>query len=338
MYVIISFLAVVALIVIAYLGVAWAGLRYLFGVVIPYAAVAVFFIGLIRRVLDWASSPVPFRIPTTAGQQKSLEWIKYSKIENPSTTWGVVMRMFFEIVTFRSLFRNMALDYREEGPTLRYSSAKWLWLFAIVFHYSFLVVLLRHLRFFTEPIPQWVKGLEALDSFFEVGLPLLQISGVVLLGAVGLLFLRRIVIPQLRYISLPSDYFPLFLIMGIAATGILMRYFIRVDVVHIKELTMSLVTFHPSVPDGISPWFFVHLLLVCVLFAYFPFSKLTHMAGVFLSPTRNLANTNRMVRHPLPPGWKFPGKIDAYKVHTYEEYEEEFREEMKEAGIPVEKE
>ena len=36
------------------------------------------------------------------------------------------------------------------------------------------------------------------------------------------------------------------------------------------------------------------------LAAYFPFSKLMHMAGVFLSPTRNLANNNRMVRHVNP--------------------------------------
>jgi hypothetical protein len=55
------------------------------------------------------------------------------------------------------------------------------------------------------------------------------------------------------------------------------------------------------------------------------------MAGVFLSPTRNLANNNRSVRHVNP--WNYP-----VKVHTYEEYEEEFREFMKDAGIPVEKE
>ena len=71
--------------------------------------------------------------------------------------------------------------------------------------------------------------------------------------------------------------------------------------------------------------------MVGVLFAYFPFSKLTHMAGVFLSPTRNLANNNREIRHINP--WNAP-----VKLHTYEEYEDEFREKMKGAGIPVEKE
>ena len=68
----------------------------------------------------------------------------------------------------------------------------------------------------------------------------------------------------------------------------------------------------------------------CTLLAYFPFSKLMHMAGVFLSPTRNLSNDSRIVRHVNP--WNYP-----VKVHTYEEYEDEFRDKMIEAGLPVEK-
>ena len=76
--------------------------------------------------------------------------------------------------------------------------------------------------------------------------------------------------------------------------------------------------------------FYIHLFILCVLIAYFPFSKLMHLAGVFLSPTRNLSNNSRMVRHVNP--WNYP-----VKVHTYEEYEDEFREAMIEAGLPVEK-
>jgi hypothetical protein len=98
----------------------------------------------------------------------------------------------------------------------------------------------------------------------------------------------------------------------------------------VKELAMGLVTFHPHVPDGIGIRFYIHLFLVCVLIAYFPFSKLTHLAGIFLSPTRNLSNNSRFVRHVNP--WDYP-----VKVHTYDEYEEEFRDKMVEAGIPVDK-
>ena len=95
---------------------------------------------------------------------------------------------------------------------------------------------------------------------------------------------------------------------------------------------MGLVTFHPSIPQGgIGGIFYVHLFFVCILLAYFPFSKLMHMGGIFLSPTRNLPGNTRAVRHVNP--WNYP-----VKVHTYEEYEDEFREKMIEAGLPVEKE
>ena len=105
----------------------------------------------------------------------------------------------------------------------------------------------------------------------------------------------------------------------------------KTDVVGIKELTMGLVTLNPIVPKGINTIFYIHLFLVSALFTYFPMSKLMHMAGVFLSPTRNLANTNRAEMHVNP--WNYP-----VKVHTYEEYENDFREKMKAAGLPVEKE
>ena len=116
--------------------------------------------------------------------------------------------------------------------------------------------------------------------------PILYLTGIVLLASVTYLFLRRVVIPQIRYISLTADYFPLFLIMAIAVSGILMRHFYKVDIVTVKELTMGLVSFQPTVPEGIGFIFFVHLFFVSVLFAYFPFSKLMHLGGVFLSPTQ----------------------------------------------------
>jgi [DsrC]-trisulfide reductase subunit M len=326
-----SLVAVIILGIIAYVGAQSGGFyQALFGIWIPYAAVALFIIGFVNRVLGWARSPVPFRIPSTCGQQKSLDWIKQSRIDNPSSTIGVVIRMFFEIVLFRSLFRNTRVEIK--GEKLSYKWVMWLWLFAITFHYSFLVVVLRHLRFFTDPIPFFVPLIEKVDGILQIGLPILYISGVTLLSGAILLLLRRALIPKLNYISQAADYFPLFLIIGIASTGIMMRYFTKVDVIHVKELTMGLVTLHPGIPaGGISGLFYVHLFLVSILVAYIPFSKIMHMGGVFLSPSRNLANNSRAKRHINP--WNYP-----VKVHTYEEYEDDFREKMIEAGLPVEKE
>ncbi|MBU0993806.1 MAG: sulfate reduction electron transfer complex DsrMKJOP subunit DsrM [Proteobacteria bacterium] len=324
-----ALLAVVVLGFLAYLGTEVLGLQSLFGIFIPYLAVCVFIVGAIMKVMNWAKSPVPFRIPTTCGQGKSLDWIAQNKIDNPSSTVGVVVRMFFEVLLFRSLFRNTKAGIKEGKIT--YEWEIFLWVGALAFHYSFLTVLVRHMRFFLEPVPYCIKIVETLDGFFQVGLPGVLLSGVVLLAAVLFLLARRVVMPQISYISLMADYFPLFLIIGIAGTGLYMRYFARVDVVAIKELTMGLVTFKASVPAGVNSIVFVHLFFVSVLFAYFPFSKLMHAGGIFLSPTRNMASNNRMVRHVNP--WN-----PELKFHTYAAYEDDFREKMIEAGLPVDKE
>jgi nitrate reductase gamma subunit len=324
-----SLIAVVVLFLLAYVGVEAMGLDMVFGVILPYAAVATFVVGFALRVKSWTDSAVPFRIPTTGGQQKTLPWIKPATIDNPTTTGGVITRMFLEIVLFRSLFRNTRMSI-SEGVKIQYKLEIFLWLGALAFHYAFLTVLVRHMRFFLEPVPAFLTILENVDAFFQFGLPVVYLSGIVLLAAAVYLLLRRIFITQVRYISLAQDFFPLFLIIGIAFTGILMRYFSKVDIVGVKQLSLGLVNFNVTVPAGIDGLFYAHLFFVCVLLAYFPFSKLMHLGGIFLSPTRNLPTDTRARRHVNP--WNHP-----VKVHTYEAYEDDFREKMVEAGLPVDK-
>ena len=335
---IIPLIAVIVLFLIAYLGAQVSGLQYVFGVVIPYLALITFVLGFAYRMIDWSRSAVPFKIPTTGGQQKSLPWVEHSKFDCPVNTWQVVVRMALEVLTFRSLFRNTRMKLKE-GGRISYQLELFLWAGALAFHYAFLVVLIRHLRFFIEPVPFVIQLVENVDSFFRMeiiypvfkfGLPGVFISGFVLLAAVSYLFLRRLFVRQVKYISIASDYFPLFLIFGIAFSGIFMRYVTKVDVTAVKELTMGLITFQPTIPAGVDAVFFVHIFFVSVLLAYFPFSKLMHMGGVFLSPTRNMTTDTRARRHINP--WNYP-----VPVHTYDEYEDEFREKMVEVGIPVEK-
>ena len=325
-----SFAALLIIILLALVGVEAGNLEYLFGVIIPYAAIVFFLIGIIYKVIYWARSPVPFRITTVAGQQKSLDWIKSSKLESPHSALGVIGRMLLEVLLFRSLFRNTKVELKK-GPKLVYGSSRYLWLGALAFHWAFLIIVLRHFRYFSEPIPAFVPFLQNLDGFLQIGVPILYITNVVIVIALTYLFLRRVLDPKLKYFSLASDYFPLLLIITIALTGILMRYFTMVDIVSVKELAIGLFSFQPIVPEGIGVMFYLHFFLVSVLIAYFPFSKLMHMAGVFLSPTRNLANNNRMKRHINP--WNAP-----VRIHTYEEYEDEFRDVMKASGLPLEKE
>ena len=332
-----SLIAVIVLFLIAWAGTA-IGLQIVFGIIIPYLALLTFLVGFVYKIVDWSRSAVPFRIPTTGGQQKSLPWIKHSQLDCPATRWQVVARMALEILTFRSLFRNTRMRLKE-GSRISYQLEIFLWVGALAFHYAFLTVLIRHLRFFTEPVPFLVTLVENVDSFFRIevlypnfyfGLPGVFLSGLVLLAAVTYLVARRLFIHPVRYISLASDYFPLFLIFGIALTGILMRYFIKVDITAAKELTMGLVTLRPTIPEGVGTVFYVHLFFVSVLLAYFPFSKLMHLGGIFLSPTRNLTTDTRAKRHVNP--WNYP-----VPVHTYQEYEDEFREKMIEVGLPVDK-
>jgi len=306
-------------------GLTGAGRAFL-GLLLPYAALAIFVVGFCLRVVRWASSPVPFRIPTTCGQQKSLAWIKTNALDNPSTTGGVVARMALEVLLFRSLFRdNRAQLY--EGRYV-FGESKFLWLGALAFHWSLLVILLRHLRLLVQPVPGFVVALMNADSFFQVGTPPWYLSDIVLACALVYLFVRRMRDPLVRYISRFSDYFALLLLLGIALSGMLMRYVTRVDVIAVKRLALGLATFHPVLPAELSVVLLVHLGLVCLLAIYFPFSKLMHMGGVFLSPTRNLANNNRAVRHVNP--WNYP-----VKTHTYAEWQEEFRDKLTAANIPL---
>jgi nitrate reductase gamma subunit len=199
----------------------------------------------------------------------------------------------------------------------------------MAFHWSLLVIVIRHLRFFLEPVPTAIVVLQRVDSILQNLLPVLYITDIIILLALAYLFFRRVIYPQVRYISLPSDYFVLLILAGIALSGILMRLIYRVDLTYVKEWVMSMLSFHPKLPQGVNILFYIHLFFVSLLIAYFPLSKLMHMAGIFLSPTRNLMNTSRNERHVNP--WNYP-----VKVHTYEEWEDEFRDSMKEVGLPVE--
>ena len=329
MKVLLPLIVVLALALVAFLGGEVAGLRFLFGVVFPYLAFGIFVFGFVYRIVGWARSPVPYHIPTTCGQQKSLPWIKSNNLESPYNTMGVVGRLALEVLLFRSLFRDTSMEIR--GKRLLYRDHKILWLAAIVFHWSLLVVIIRHSRFFTEPVPFFVTLLQSLDGFFQLGEPVVYITTVTLLLGLAYLLFRRMTMPQVKYMSLTTDYFALFLLLGIGLSGALMRYFFRTDVEGVKELAMGLVALRPVVPDTVSPLFFVHLFLVSSLLAYFPASKLMHMGGIVLSPTRNLANNSRMRRHVNP--WNYP-----VPVHTYAEWQEEFKDKLEAAGIPLDPE
>jgi len=86
-----------------------------------YFATVVLLTGLIAKVVQYARTPAPLKIPTTPA---------------PTTTGGVALRMAREVVFFESLFRGN----------------KWTWIFGWVFHFGLFLVTLRHLRYFIDPV------------------------------------------------------------------------------------------------------------------------------------------------------------------------------------------
>ncbi|MBI5816607.1 MAG: respiratory nitrate reductase subunit gamma [Nitrospinae bacterium] len=191
----------------------------------------------------------------------------------PATSGGVALRMASEIFLFSSLFKGN----------------KWTWIGGYAFHVTFALVIFRHLRYFLQPVPEIVS---------LAGPPGVW-AGVLLAGAAGYLFVRRIAVDRVKYISSGADYFALILIGSIAATGLIMKFLLRADVASVKSFMMGIVTFSP-VNMPADAMFIVHLLLVMALMVYFPFSKLVHMGGIFFSPTRNQVDDCREHRHVNP--------------------------------------
>lgn len=191
----------------------------------------------------------------------------------PVTKSGVALRLAGEVFLFTSLFKG----------------DKWTWLGGYAFHSAFAVVIFRHLRYFIQPVPDLMGYLNPVGIW----------AGVVLSGAAGYLFLRRVYVDRVRYISSGADYFALLLIGLIAGTGLLMKFVIRTDVMGVKEFTLGLVTFSPAAMPS-DPMFIIHFTLVLGLMVYFPFSKLMHLGGIFFSPTRNQVDDCRERRHVNP--------------------------------------
>jgi len=312
-------------------------------IAVPYAAAVLFLGGLTWRVWRWAATPVPFRIPTTCGQQRSLEWIRPGRLESPSTALGVTARVLLEVLLFRSLFRNSGSgiitaisrpsDKSVSGgvvpdPRMTFVERKGLWLGALAFHWALLVILLRHVRLFVEPVPRFATSLTSLDGVFQLGAPTWYATDVIVVVALTYLLGRRLRDPLLRYLTLPADYLVLGLLLAVVGTGLVTRYLARPDLVAIKQFTLGLAALSPAPPPWPGPWFVLHLLCVSLLLAVFPASKLVHGAGAWLSPTRNQANDSRRRRHVNP--WNAP-----VQVHTYQEWEAEFRDKIRVARLPL---
>jgi nitrate reductase gamma subunit len=220
-----------------------------------YLATLLLVVGLIYRINTYARTPSPLKIPTTPA---------------PTTTGGVVLRMTREVVFFESLFK----------------ANLWIWGLGMMFHASMALVVLRHLRYFTEPVWAWIAFVQPFGMYAGITM---------LLGLLGL-WGRRLFVERIRYISTPSDHLMLLLLIGIAASGLMMKFAVHTDVIAVKSYFLGLMHLDiQTLPADLL--LIVHLSLVATLLVVFPFSKLLHAPGVFFSPTRNQKDDPREHRH-----------------------------------------
>jgi nitrate reductase gamma subunit len=220
-----------------------------------YVATLALVAGLALKIGQYARTPAPLVIPTTPA---------------PTTPGGVALRLTREVVLFESLFK----------------ASKWTWVFSWLFHASLLLVLLRHVRYFQEPV--WAPIV--FVQFFGTWAGLTMVAGLAGLWA------RRILVDRVRYISTPSDHLHLALLVAIGGSGLAMRFVAHTDIVAVKAFMRGLM--HLSIqPLPADPLLLLHLALVAVLMIVFPISKLLHAPGLFFSPTRNQIDNPREARH-----------------------------------------
>lgn len=323
-----ALLAVSLLCAIAVLCAPSLGSMAIFALTLPAFAALFFVVGFSWKVARWMRAPIAFRIPLTTGQHRGLSSIAPDRFRAPHTAWEVLVRGLLDIVLFRPLLR-VTPSVHLHARGLSAYSGRLLWLFAMAFHGSLLVIILRHLRLFLSPVPGFVSWLQSIDSASELFIPKLHVTSVVVLIALSLLLARRLMLVRLRYISVAADYFPLLLLLGIAITGVTMRHVTRTDVAEVKALITSVAGFSFVLNGPLDTLLVVHGFLVCALLVYFPLSKLMHVSGAFMSPTLTLAANSRSTRHL---------NVNNPQVETlhYTDYEATFRDRMIEAGIPVE--
>jgi len=231
-----------------------------------YTATAILVVGVGSKIWQYAKTPAPLKIPTTPA---------------PVTRKGVAMRMFRELAFFESLFR----------------SNKWIWIFGYLFHFGMLLVLLRHLRYFTNPVWLWVDLIQPFGLYAAFAM---------VAGLAGL-WARRFLVDRVRYISALSDHLMLALLLAIALTGMGMDYISHTDIVSLKAFFLGLMYFSwQPIPED--PLLLVHLALVASLMMIFPISKLMHAPGIFFSPTRNQVDNPREKRHISPWGAELENK------------------------------
>jgi nitrate reductase gamma subunit len=187
----------------------------------------------------------------------------FAKKISPITIAETVLDIFL----FRRLFKTNRL----------------LWVASWAFHVSFLLVFLRHMRYFIYPVPGFIISLQDVGIYAGYILPL----------SLLLILFIRITGDKDKYVSL-YNFFLLVLLLSTSLTGVLMKTFYRAKLVDIKAFIMGIMTFSPTpLPD--SMLFIIHFILVLILVPFLPFHVIT--APIITIEARSRDEGLNMVLH-----------------------------------------
>lgn len=217
--------------------------------VTPYIALAVLLGGTAYRLYRW--------------RQKRPVSAHLSLFPRPQSRWGRLLDTLVDMFTLKGL-------WQVNRP---------LWVGGFIMHLGLLLLLLGHVRLFTDYYFLWELlrwGPEQQTQFSHVAG---RIAGLLFMTPLFYLLARRFS-GAVKWISTPEDFLLLFLLLGIAVTGNHMRFLLEVDSHQVRLFLQGLVLFRwQPVPVSAGTSFIYHFALVQLLMVYFPFSKLTHTIG-----------------------------------------------------------
>lgn len=223
--------------------------EFIVGGILPYLAVLTFVVGMAYRFNVWFNTPQPARMTLFPAPQGST-----------------AKAVLAEALLFPSLFKGDKL----------------LWTASWVFHATLVLVFVGHVRVFTGLADSILLAVGMTPADIDrMSLTSGVAAGVVLFASATLLLARRLTSARVREISGVGDFVALLLLLGILATGDLLRFGAHFDLAQTREWAWSLLSFSPVVPHN--PTFLAHAFLALLLIAYIPFSKVLHFGGIFFS-------------------------------------------------------
>jgi len=199
-----------------------------------YGAYTVFCWRIVARMLTWAKAPVGHEVARR-------------------TTCPSVVMSVLDVLFLRKLF----------------AVNKLLWVGEWLFHVSFVVVIVRHLRYFLLPVPGWISVLQGAGVW----------AGYVLTGSLAYIFVVRYVVQRTVYKS--RENLPVTLLFtGIGILGLLMRWVAPPDLIQVKSFVMGGLGFSPgTLPENIA--LLLHILLVIAVLPFLPTHIMTAPLTVY---------------------------------------------------------